>query len=249
MGLFNLGFLGNTPQIFNDTVSSTDEDNTDTFQFSLGSSRSVNIALSGITGLEKVSLSLFKDTNNNGILDSTDQKIQATFDDGTNNQDDATINLRSQTAGTYFAKVTSGSDSLVDYKIGFSSTSPGTSSNLLPTETELGSLDYFTVQDQWIDNNDTSDTYHFNLDTNDVEFRLSVTGLTGDADVRLIRDFNNNGIFDAGETVARSMNLDRTSEYITRNQPDTWLDAGSYFIQVYQYSGDISYDLTAIAIS
>ena len=253
MSLFKIGsvpFTPNPPKFFNDTVTPTNS--TDIFQFSLLSSKSINIALSGITDGEAVALTLFKDKNNNGILDSTDTKIQATFDDGKNNQDDATINIRSLTAGTYFAQVTYSkfsSVNLVNYQIGFSSTSPGSATNLLPKEVELGNLDYASYQDQWLDDSDTSDTYHFTLDTNDVEFRLSITGLTGDADVRLIRDSNNNGFFDPGEVVARSMNLGTASEYITRNQPDTWLDAGSYFIQVYQYSGNISYDLSAIVLS
>jgi len=41
----------------------------------------------------------------------------------------------------------------------------------------------------------TSDLYHFSVGT-DTTFSLSLTGLSVDADVRLIRDTNSNGIVD-----------------------------------------------------
>ncbi|HEY9852219.1 MAG TPA: pre-peptidase C-terminal domain-containing protein [Leptolyngbyaceae cyanobacterium] len=245
MTTYNLGSLGTTPQTRTDTVSSG-VNNTDIFQFTLGSTRNINIALTGITGTEQAALSLFRDTNNNGVLDSTDQRIVGTFDSGGDIEDDALINYRSQAAGTYFAKVTYGAGSLVDYKISLSATGAGSPSNLLPTEINVGNLNsqaYATFTD-YISNQDTVDTYKFNLNTDDVAFTASLTGLSADADIRLIRDFNGNGVVDAGERIASSA-LSGTSP----EQINTTLDAGDYFIQVFQYSGSTSYNLSLIALS
>jgi Bacterial pre-peptidase C-terminal domain len=240
MATSNLGSLTNTPKILTDTVTSTEGDNTDIFQFNLGFTRNINIALTDITGTEQAALSLFKDSNGNGVLDSTDQVVSRTFDDGTS---DAAINLRSQTAGTYFAKVTYGAGSPVDYKISLSAGTPGTASNLLPKEVEVGVLDSASY-DNLINNSDTSDTYHFSLVNDNVAFSLSLNQLSADADVRLIKDFNSNGVFDVGEVIARSSNIGALPESINAN-----LNAGDYFVQVYQYSGSTTYNLTMVALA
>lgn len=245
MATYNLGSLGTTPQTRTDTVSSG-VNNTDIFQFTLGSTRNINIALTGIAGSEQAALTLYKDSNNNGVLDSTDQKIVGTFDGGGDIEDDALINYRSQAAGTYFAKVTYGAGSSVDYKISLSATGAGSPSNLLPTEVEVGNLNsqYYATFNDVINNQDTSDIYHFNLDTNDVAFTASLTGLSADADIRLIKDFNGNGVVDAGEQIARSAFSGTYSEEINAN-----LDAGDYYVQVFQYSGNTSYNLSLVGLS
>jgi hypothetical protein len=63
--------------------------------------------------------------------------------------------------------------------------------------------------------------------------------LSNDADVRLIRDANNNGIIDSGEEITRSSSGSTYSEGINWS-----LGVGNYFVQVYQYSSDTNYNLS-----
>lgn len=247
MATFNLGALSSTPISQDEQVSSSDR--TDIFQFSLGSKRNFNLALTGIPTGVQAGVSVYKDTNNNSVLDEGDSVVASTFHDGTTNTDDA-INRQAFTAGTYFAKVTHGSGDPIDYKLFLSATAPGpgtiSPSNLLAKEIEVGDLLGLTGVgsqrfDDLIGNADTSDVYHFRVDY-DATFRAALTGLSADADIRLIKDFNNNSIVDPGETIARSMNGYIAPESITAS-----LSAGDYFFQVYQYSGDTTYRLNLSA--
>ncbi len=72
---------------------------------------------------------------------------------------------------------------------------------------------------------------------------ISLTGLSADADVRIIRDVNLNGLIDPGEEIVRAARGSTNSESIILDG----LGVGDYFAQVYQYSGDTSYSLTLSA--
>ena len=85
---------------------------------------------------------------------------------------------------------------------------------------------------------DTVDTYAFSLDFYEGT-NISLSGLSSDADIRLIRDSNSNGIVDANEVIESSTGLGSRSESITGI--DT---SGDYFVQVYQYSGNTNYTLS-----
>lgn len=79
---------------------------------------------------------------------------------------------------------------------------------------------------------DRTDYYSFSL-KNRSSFNLSVDGLSGDADVQLIRDSNSNGRVDRGEIIAGSYRGGKSTESISRN-----LDSGSYFVRVFPYSNN-----------
>ncbi|KYC34731.1 hypothetical protein WA1_49265 [Scytonema hofmannii PCC 7110] len=74
------------------------------------------------------------------------------------------------------------------------------------------------------------DYYRFSL-TERSSFNLTLDGLSADADVRLIRDANNNGRVDSSEVTASSIRSGNLSESISFT-----LDAGTYFIQVFPYT-------------
>lgn len=75
--------------------------------------------------------------------------------------------------------------------------------------------------------NDKNDYYKFSLG-GPVNFTLSLTGLTADADVRILRDINNNGVIDSqSEIIATSANGGTLDEQISMQ-----LAAGTYFVQV-----------------
>lgn len=76
---------------------------------------------------------------------------------------------------------------------------------------------------------DRNDYYSFRL-KNRSSFNLTVDGLSGDADVQLIRDSNSNGRVDRGEIIAGSYRGGKSTESISSS-----LDSGSYFVRVFPY--------------
>ncbi|MCA2708056.1 MAG: S8 family serine peptidase, partial [Microcystis sp. M025S2] len=90
-----------------------------------------------------------------------------------------------------------------------------------------------TSYSDFVGSADTNDYYRFSLGTSS-NFSLSLTGLSADADVSLL-DSN-------GTVITSSTNGSNSSESITRQ-----LNAGTYFVRVYPYSGSTNYDLTLSA--
>jgi hypothetical protein len=103
----------------------------------------------------------------------------------------------------------------------------------LATAYNLGTLNRpFTLTD-FVGNSDVSDIYRFNLASNS-SFNLSLNGLTADADVELL---NGNGT-----RLAISGASGTTSEWI-----DGSLNTGTYYVRVFQYTGNTNYRLSLSA--
>ena len=84
-----------------------------------------------------------------------------------------------------------------------------------------------------------NDFYRFTIAQSGV-FSASLTGLTGDADVRLVQDVNQNGDVDPGEVLAWQWERGTISESIRR-----FLTTGTYYAQVMSYgSQTATYGLT-----
>lgn len=224
-GAIALGYL-QQPITRNGAVSSGDP--SDFYQFDLAQASNFNLALSGLTA--DADVRLFGDFNANGIIDAGEE-IQRSQQAATIQE---AINVANLAAGRYFVEVYQYNGN-TNYTLQLSSNSL---SDLLPTEFNLGTLTGTQSIGGNITNQNTTDIYRFNL-TGNSAFNLSLTGLTADADVRLIRDANNNGIVDAGEELTRSQRASFADEAIN------WqiLSSGNYFVQVYQYMGETSYRL------
>jgi hypothetical protein len=110
--------------------------------------------------------------------------------------------------------------------------------NTLETAYNIGTLSDTRTFTDAVSSSDTNDFYRFSLDSTS-NFNLSLTGLSSDADVRLIQDVNSNGIVDDGDEIVRSSWGCSNDESINRS-----LTAGTYFAQVYQYSGNTNYNLS-----
>ncbi|MFN6528486.1 PPC domain-containing protein [Nostoc sp. ChiSLP03a] len=243
MGFSNLGTLGSTPVVKNNFGLVT-SDPTDVFQFKITSSKNINLSLTNISAGDDADLRLFRDANNNGVLDSFDRTSGLVSNRGSN-QDEA-INFKTS-SGTFFAEVSRFSTSVggVSYNLALSATeSSGTFplaasfSNLLPKEFVLGNLSSDVTRTGNVSNTNTADVYSFSLGTFE-GVNINLNGLTTDADIRLIRDFNNNRIVDAGEEIARSTKGGTTSELIPNiNQ------SGDYFLQVTEFTGNTNYNVT-----
>jgi FG-GAP-like repeat len=87
---------------------------------------------------------------------------------------------------------------------------------------------------QTVASSDQDDFYRFTLTASGV-FSADLTGLSGDADVRLIQDANGNGAIDLGEVLAWQWERGAKSEQIRR-----FLTAGSYVLQVTSYHNQAS---------
>ena len=87
----------------------------------------------------------------------------------------------------------------------------------------------FTRSDR-VDALDKNDFYRFNITQSGI-FTANLTGLTGDADVRLIQDQNNNGLIDQGEVIAWQWERGNGSETLRR-----FLGSGTYFLEVMSYN-------------
>jgi len=214
-------------------------DTVDFYRLNLAGS-SLNLTLTGLSS--DADLQLLRDLNGNGVVDSNE--IIAYSNRGGSN--DESINLHGLTSGEYFVQVSRYSGD-TNYTLRLS---PNSTSNLLATEMNVGVLSgtqTFTnpsysegetlARRNGISSTDTSDIYRFSLNTVR-NVGIALTGLSNNADVRLIQDLNNDGIVQDNEIIARSTHGSNWNEAINRN-----LDVGSYFVQVYRFSGDTGYSL------
>lgn len=105
--------------------------------------------------------------------------------------------------------------------------------NSLAEAQNLGTLVGTRTFNDFVGSADTNDYYQFNVsDTSD--FNLSLNGLSSDADVELLDS--------SGELIQSSINSGSDAESITRQ-----LNAGTYYVRVYPYSGDTNYTLSLAA--
>jgi hypothetical protein len=244
---FNIGSLSATPFVASNSVGSSDT--SDTFSFSLSSPKDINLALTGMSA--DADVRLYRDVNNNGVIDAGDTLIGSSANGG--NHDEA-INVGPEPAGNYLVQVSRFSGD-TKYDLRLSATDNSTPSNLLPTEVEVGTLSSTQTFKGFVGDNNTADVYHFIVpQTGTRNFTLSMTGLSPDADVRLIHDTNSNLAVDTISGANPTTNdvippiitgggthRGTSDESITANN----LTAGdNYFVEVYQYSGNTAYSLS-----
>src|SRR6476469_7895664 len=89
---------------------------------------------------------------------------------------------------------------------------------------------------------DSKDFYRFDINTKS-NFNLRLDGLRGE--VKLIQDRNRNRVVDIGETIDSSANSGQVSDVI--NVPN--LAPGTYYVEVYTFSGSTNYNLNLSATS
>lgn len=165
------------------------------------------------------------------LLDSQGRTISSSTR-GSNLSEDIT---RSLEAGTYFVRVYQYAGD-TNYVLNLSAAGTAMDDNSMAGAQELGTIGATpTNVSGFVGNSDTQDFTRFTI-ARPSDFRLQLTGMTADADVQL-RDAQ-------GMIVAGSQRADAQSEEIARV-----LEAGTYFVRVYQYSGDTNYTLTLSAVA
>lgn len=232
MANYFVGTAGTTP-ITRNNFSVTTSDSTDVFAFDVfGSNQNINLNLHNIRGGD-ADLRLFRDGNGNGIVDSADSLVASSIRGGSS---DDSVNVSGLNGGRYLAQVNRFSgNSSVFYDIDISTARP---SNLLSREVNVGTLTSDRVFTGAINNGNTADVYAFTLPTF-AGVNITLDGLSSDADIRLIRDGNNNGVVDSGEVVASSTRGGSLSDTISNTNL-----SGNYLLQVYQFSGSTNYRVT-----
>jgi hypothetical protein len=253
MTLYDLGTIDSNAANKRDNLTVTTSAPDDIFKFRTLNSRSINLMITDLQGGD-ADLQLYRDSNNNGTLQiGTDQLISSSTSGGSNDDE---IN-RWGGQGTYFARVyrynSPYNGPSVRYDFYYSATKQNAvftgPPNLLSKEENLGNL----TSDRSFQNRsvgfstsgssevgDTSDLYAFTLGAgHTVNIRLD--GLNNNADIRLIRDSDNDRIVDGvpNEQVASSTRWGTTADVIPVSTP------GDYYLQVYPTTGsNIEYDLT-----
>ncbi len=204
----DIGTLGSS-QTFQDFVGTTDAN--DYYRFDLSQNSNFSLAMTELSADADVQL-----------LNSSGQIIEGSYRE---NSLDESI-TRTLNAGAYYVRVFPFSTSNTSYALSVSASaasSPDGAGNTRSTARNIGTLSSSQTFQDFVGTNDTNDYYRFNLSESST-FNLALTGLSADADVRLL---NSSGI-----TIQSSLRSGSNSESITRA-----LAAGTYYVQIYPFSG------------
>ena len=234
---YDLGSLDNQPIQREDFLRDNQYEN-DIYEFDINGTKNINLSLNNVTEGDDADLYLYQDSNHNGLLDFSDLEVASSLD--LDNSDDAINYQASQ--GTYFARVNyyePGSNGDLNYDLDLSADITGAPSSTLAAEQDFGYGLWghaAAVETGYISNDNTSDAYAFSVVSGEI-IDITLSGLTNDADLRVIRDSNYNNIVDAGEVYASSINFGSSSDSISIEEQ------GDYFVEVYQYTGSTDYTL------
>ena len=210
----DLGSLSGS-QVVNDWVGSSDTN--DYYRFVLSTGSNVGLVLGGLSADADLQL-----------LDGSGSVISGSYNGGSS-MDSITASL---SAGTYYARVFQYSGD-TNYTLGLNGMSSGSdgAGNVTSSANNVGSLNGHTRNfSDWVGSSDTHDYYQFTLNSA-TTVSLDLTGMTQDGDLYL---FNS-----SGSEITRSWNGGNANEHISRS-----LAAGTYYVDVRQFSGDTNYSLT-----
>ena len=210
----NVGTLTGT-QSFNDWVGRADTN--DYYSFNVGTQSNFSLSLTGLSADADVQL-----------LNSSGTVISSSTAGGTTSESIT----RQLSVGTYYARVYQYSGDTT-YSLSLTATAVApvdNTGNTTATARAVGALTATQSFSDWVGSADTNDYYKLNVERQS-KFSLSLTGLSADADVQLLNS--------SGTVISRSTAGGITSESITRE-----LSAGTYYVRVYQYSGNTNYTLS-----
>jgi|GEM_PF-1387376 len=212
----------------------------DVYKFSFSETSDLDISLHSIETDDDADLELYRDTNDNGKLDASDEYVSGSSEfDGT----DDIIDYDGAVAGTYFAHVdyySGGHDDYIDYELSLSAEGYVNNDNRYEHQTNFdhfGSVGRTPTETTLFLEKGVyeNDAYQFTLEkAGDLNISLYDLSAGDDADLDLFRDVNDNNI------------LDGDDEYITTSSNHNELDdviryedaaAGTYFANVNYYDG------------
>ena len=187
----------------------------DYYRFVLSGSSNVSLVLSGLSA--DADLQLYSGT---GSL------IAGSYNGGSM-VDSVSASL---SAGTYYARVNQYyGDTNYNLSISGTSSTDG-AGNSTTAASNIGTLSGTSVQNDWVGSSDTSDYYQFAL-SGSSNVNLVLSGLSADADLQLLDS--------SGSLVTGSYNGGTMTDSVS-----TALAAGTYYVRVFQYSGNTNYNLS-----
>ncbi|MGF1499700.1 MAG: PPC domain-containing protein [Elainellaceae cyanobacterium] len=225
--------IGNLPATYTarDYVGQLDE--TDFYRFTVNTVSDLSVVITGAT--ESLDTFLYRDSNNNGILDDGGSIASST------NTDSGSIS-RILTPGTYYLQINRDFGDSTRYDLNISRTSyPSYTSNpepgsATPSALSIGNLPAAYTAKDYVGQLDEADFYKFTINTVS-DFAATVVGAPSSLDTFLYKDSNNNGILDDGGGIASSTNTGSASI-------SGILTPGTYYLQVNRDFGDSTrYDL------
>jgi hypothetical protein len=213
---------------------------TDIYKFTTGFfDRNVAISTSG-SGLN-FALSLFRDSNANGVLDNGDfPAVQ--ISDGSSDINDANefIN-RNLSQGTYFARALGFDFEPISYNFTISRATSGGANPLAGKEIPLGTIAQDLRRAGSVSDADTADNFAFTLDGSS-SLNINVKELgnkKGNANIRVVQDLNGNGSVDGNEVLVKGTStLKGNLDTITGLK-----EAGDYILQVCQSKGSTRFEV------
>jgi hypothetical protein len=216
---------------------------TDSFRFRTGTVPENVFVSAGYdsTWTRPFALSLFRDTNGTKVLDNGDTAVR-TIDDTPDTGDSfETMGGVRLTQGTYFARIRYFTPNNFDYLLTVRREKTGSASPLATPEIPLGTITQDLRKTDRVNNNDTADNFAFTLDgKSSLNIGVKELGnLSGDVNVRVVRDFDKDGIVDKNEIVAKGVSsLKGNMETISGLR-----GAGDYILQVCQSKGNTNFEV------
>ncbi|MDJ0571794.1 MAG: pre-peptidase C-terminal domain-containing protein [Pleurocapsa sp. MO_192.B19] len=210
----------------------------DTFSFRVVNSNSnVNLSLTGMTA--DADIRLFRDFNENGIVDSNDRRLATSVRGGRSDESITLSTLATNVdPGSYVVEVDPFSTASTRYDLKVSASANRQPSLLLPAEREVGTLNSRRTFNDSVSTSDTVDTYRFNVTSRRTySFSTNSSGPVS-ASMRLIQDSNNNREVNFGEEIARDEGRGGVSSIFEVLNP------GTYYLQVYNDAFSTNYSLT-----
>ena len=207
-----------------DSVGAIDPN--DYYRVHLSHGGTLTASLTGLTA--DADLQIIRDADGDGVVDPGE--ILRTSSAGGTAAESISVSLA---AGVYFVRVYRRSGD-THYTLRLTDDLAG---DTIGTARNVGILSGTAFFDDFVGAADTDDYYRVALSATRT-LNLSLTGLTADADLQLIRDADGDLRVDPGEVIRSSTLPGSASESITVS-----LAAGVYFVRVDQYSGDTHYDL------
>ena len=244
--LANESDLGTLSGLQTRTGYISDANTADQYSFSLSGNHNVTLNLTGLSA--DSDLRLIRDGNGNGIVDDGEELVRS----GVGGNTSESLSLQGLGWGRYIAQVFQFSGNTA-YSLSLNAVAGNgfatESNNTLGTAFDIGGAGKLgtlsggrsfagSVRGFGIVS-DPTDIYRFSVGT-ESSFYASLTGLTADANLRIIRDANYNGLVDDGEVLGLSTQAGTLSESISLSN----LVAGTYYLQVDAVSwGTANYNL------
>jgi hypothetical protein len=219
----NIGSLSGS-RSFSDFVGTTDTN--DYYRFNLINETEFDLTLNGLSGDADVQL-----------LDTSGNTVASSVLSGSSAENISEI----LDSGTYYIRIYPYGGVNTDYNLSLTASTfvPSEEDNTLGTARNIGSLSGSRSFRDSVSSSDTNDFYRFEVNRSGI-LTADLTGLSGDADVRLIKDRNNNRQIDEGEIQAWQWERGSDSESIRQ-----FVTPGTYFLEVNSFrSQSTNYNLT-----